>query len=154
MLAGGGLLFLAAGLQLLEKDTVRPGAPSLVAWRAPEGADDAARLQNKPVLYDFTAEWCGPCRKMEAEVFSSPRVASRLNSQFICVRVLDRRAEEGKNPRAVDELQLKYQVDGFPTVVVVSPSGQLVNSFTGYRSRERVERFLDGVLESLARDSR
>ncbi len=44
-----------------------------------------ARSQNKPVLIDFTGYGCVNCRKMEAAVWTDPRVAQILSSQYILV---------------------------------------------------------------------
>lgn len=45
----------------------------------------ASRLQNKPVMIDFTGFGCVNCRKMEASVWSDPRVAELLNNKYILI---------------------------------------------------------------------
>ena len=105
-----------------------PGAgelsgPDTVHWRAlPEGLAET-RASGRPILYDFTADWCPPCRRMQREVFSDPRAAAALESRFVPVRVLDRQREEGRNAAWVDSLQSRYRVSSFPTLVVTGPGG-------------------------------
>ena len=45
----------------------------------------AARAQGKPVLIDFTGFGCVNCRKMEAAVWTDPRVADKLNNDFVLI---------------------------------------------------------------------
>ena len=45
----------------------------------------AARAQGKPVLIDFTGFGCVNCRKMEAAVWTDPRVADRLTKDFVLI---------------------------------------------------------------------
>ena len=47
----------------------------------------AAKEQKKPLLVDFTGWNCVNCRKMEAEVWSSPKVRAMLNNEFILVEL-------------------------------------------------------------------
>lgn len=52
-----------------------------------EEALEAARVQNKPLLVDFTGWTCVNCRKMEANVWSDPAVKNMINSEFILVEL-------------------------------------------------------------------
>lgn len=45
----------------------------------------AARQQGKPVFVDFTGFGCVNCRKMEAAVWTDPRVADRLTKDYILI---------------------------------------------------------------------
>ena len=45
----------------------------------------AARAQGKPVLIDFTGFGCVNCRKMEAAVWTDPRVADKLNNDYVLI---------------------------------------------------------------------
>ena len=45
----------------------------------------AARAQSKPVFLDFTGFGCVNCRKMEAAVWTDPRVADKLKNQFVLI---------------------------------------------------------------------
>jgi uncharacterized protein YyaL (SSP411 family) len=93
-----------------------------VSWRPIGGEIEEARAANKPVLYDFTADWCAPCQKMKLEVFADRRSAETINQLFVPVRVLDRTREDGRNTTEVAALQARYGVEAFPTLVVVDPA--------------------------------
>ena len=115
----------------------------LVQWRPSEGASAAARSEGKPVLYDFTAAWCPPCHRLDTEGWGDSRAASLVNASYLPVRIVDREREEGKNPASIAELQRRYSVTAFPTLVVVDPDGREIAKFEGYGNKENLIRFLE-----------
>jgi thiol:disulfide interchange protein DsbD len=50
-----------------------------------EQGSAAARAEGKPLLIDFTGYGCVNCRKMEAAVWTDPRVADRLHNDFVLI---------------------------------------------------------------------
>jgi thiol:disulfide interchange protein len=105
-----------------------------IHWRPISEAEAQSRSTGKPVLYDFTAEWCPPCQAMEHELFSDAESAGRIEQWFVPVRVLDRMREEGRNVAEVDALQQRFHIDSFPTLVVVPPAGR-PTVLAGYRGK-------------------
>jgi thiol:disulfide interchange protein len=95
----------------------------LVRWRTLAGGLTEARATGRPLLYDFTAEWCPPCRLLQREVFADPGAAAQLERGFVPVRVLDRQREEGHNAAWVDSLQTHYGVNAFPTLIADRADG-------------------------------
>src|SRR5690606_30300917 len=64
----------------------------------------AAKEQNKPVLIDFTGWNCVNCRKMEANVWTDPKVASLLREEFVMVELfVDDRTELVADEQYVSE---------------------------------------------------
>jgi thiol:disulfide interchange protein DsbD len=82
----------------------------------------AARQQNKPVVLDFSADWCTPCRELENITFHHPEVVRLANEDFLMVK-LDLTGKS--DPRHVELLQ-RYQVMGVPTVVFLDGRGREV----------------------------
>jgi thiol:disulfide interchange protein len=103
-----------------------------VKWRPLEAAGAQAQSSGMPILYDFSAEWCGPCQRMQQEVFADRQSAQLINSTFVPVRVVDRQREEGRNPTAVAALEERYKVGAFPTLVVVPLDGSPPTVIEGY----------------------
>jgi len=110
-------------------------ATERVRWVPIADAADASRRSGKPILYDFSAAWCGPCRSMARDVFADRTAAREIERSFVPVRVVDRSREDGRNPAAVDSLQRRYGVDAFPTLVVGMPGAVRFERTSGYGGR-------------------
>lgn len=108
-----------------------------VRWRTIEEAERERLATGKPVLYDFSAEWCAPCMRMDREAFSDETIAAAINERFIPVRVTDRRLEEGRNAPEVDALLERYRVEAFPTLVVAE-GGAEGRRLVGYPGKHAV----------------
>ena len=130
-----GLLLAARGATALWEKRNPPETYDRVEWRTPSEALAVSAQHRKPILYDFTADWCAPCQKMKGEVFADQESARRIGNLFVPARVLDRQQEDGRNPADVDSLQKKYAIEGFPTLIAVTPDGREVGRVLGYPGR-------------------
>lgn len=143
LLIGVALALLAARI-LVPLAKNEPPATSAVRWLSVEEGLRLAESSNKPVLFDFTADWCQPCHMLDAEVFRNPDVAREINERFIAIRVVDRNREEGRNSPDVQALQQRFAVRGFPTVVFADRTGERAR-MEGFRGREEFERVMESV---------
>ncbi len=83
---------------------------------------------NKPVLLDFYADWCGPCRMVGP-------IVSEIANERSDVKV-------GKiNVEEQPELAAQFQVMSIPMLAVIK-NGKLENQVVGYRSKEQIEAML------------
>ena len=92
-----------------------------VNWRpySVELLQEAKKL-NKPVIIDFYADWCSPCRELEEITFHDAEIVKQAKQDFIMIKVDLTRKD---NP--VNELLLKeYEVKGVPTVVFLNGKGK------------------------------
>jgi thiol:disulfide interchange protein DsbD len=106
------------------------GAFGLIAWSlAPKPLDwmkseaDAvarARAERKPLLLDFAAEWCIPCKQMDARVFSNDDVQRELG-RFVIGKV-----DVTEDDDASAALKAKYGATTLPTVVLLDPDGKTI----------------------------
>ncbi len=90
-----------------------------------------AKAQGKKVLLDFTASWCIPCKKMDRETFSNQEVSDLLNKKFINLKV------------NVDyfwgmDIAEKYRVKGYPTILVITPSENIVKRIVGFKTAQEL----------------
>lgn len=118
------------------------GLPPRIHWVPLEKAAPVSAASGKPALYDFTAEWCPPCHRLDDEGWSDEDLAGIANQGFVPARVMDRSREEGKNPPLVDELQRRYSVEAFPTLIVAGAGGKEIARMEGWGGRDRLEKFL------------
>jgi len=87
------------------------------------------------MLLDFSgSDWCGWCMKLDKEVFSQAEFKTFAKGKLVCVLVdFPQQKIQSKTVKAQNaKLANKYGVQGYPTVVVLSPEGDLVET-TGYQ---------------------
>ena len=119
----------------------------LVHWEPAASAAVLSTSGGKPILYDFTAAWCPPCHRLDAEAWNDPDTARSIGERFVPARIVDREREDGRNTPAIAELQRRYEIQAFPTLVVADASGRLIAKMEGYPGRERLREFLADALK-------
>jgi thiol:disulfide interchange protein DsbD len=109
-----GVLLVAAGLTLLWQAGERTGG---ISW-TPYRPGILAEAEGTPVLLEFSADWCAPCRELEERVFSERRVVEAAGA-FTTIKVdLTRRQPEHEAVRK------RFSVRGVPTVVFLDAQGR------------------------------
>ncbi|MCA1732190.1 MAG: thioredoxin family protein [Acidobacteria bacterium] len=136
-----GLLAAAVAVVLIRIAVPEPTVTTLVAWVPLARADAVASQQGKPILYDFTADWCVPCRSLDREGWANADVALIVNREFVPVRVDASARDEDLDP-AVLALKKRYRVEAFPTLVVTDAEGKELRRESGFRNRALLTRFL------------
>lgn len=110
-----------------------------VQWTAYEAnaLTAATTARQKPIVVDFTADWCIPCKEMDARTFSNQDVADELG-RFTLVR-----ADVTKDTPQGRELMKRYGVVGPPTILFLDAAGNEIRNLrlTGFEGPEQfVER--------------
>ena len=124
---------IAIGL-LVTAALLRVGAAELDWMTDLPKAQAKAKEEKKMVLLDFTgSDWCGWCIKLQKEVFSTPAFAEYARNNLVLVEV-DFPAKKNQSAElkaANAELKKKYEVDGYPTIIVLNGEGKKIGEL-GY----------------------
>jgi thiol:disulfide interchange protein len=119
-----------------------PGENGLIRWEAREKTRALSQAGGRPILYDFTAAWCGPCKLLDRD-WNDAGVAEKVNASFVPARIVDRVREDGRNAPDVAEMIQRYEISGFPTLVAAAPDGTMIAKLEGYRGRAALLEFLE-----------
>jgi putative thioredoxin len=125
------------------------GAPGDTAPTAPAGAGAVVidvteatfqsevleRSLTTPVVVDFWAEWCGPCKQLSPVL---EKLAIEANGAWVLARV-----DVDANPR----LAQMFRVQGIPMVYAVV-GGQPVDAFTGVVPESQLRQWIDAILKA------
>ncbi len=100
-------------------------AQQAVRWQTNlDAARQTAAQSNRLLLIHFWSETCGPCARMERDVFSRPEVAATLEANYVPVKV---------NVRQFPMTAQQFGVTSWPTDLVVTPHGQVLDRSVGYQ---------------------
>jgi thiol:disulfide interchange protein DsbD len=120
---GLGVALTVVGLFGMTNYVLTPKGATELVWLRDEAAAVAdARAKGQPLLIDFMANWCLPCKEFEVKVFSRPDVAEAM-SRFTLLRV--DLTHEDDDP-ALPALKKKYGADTLPAIRLVSPDGNVI----------------------------
>ena len=100
-----------------------------------KAALEQAAKENKPVLLDFTgSDWCGWCIKLNKETFSQTEFQDFAKKHLILVELdfPQGKPQPAEVKKQNEELQQKFQVQGFPFLVLLSSNGTVIARNAGY----------------------
>ena len=138
------LIFLAATACIFlflpgcsrSRPKIVPLAPAESTWLNDyKKAQQEAKANNKFLLLDFTgSDWCGWCKRLEQEILSQSQFENYARENLVLLEVDFPRAKP-QSPelrKQNQELAQQYQVEGFPTIVVLNGDGQKLWQYDGY----------------------
>ena len=120
-----------------------------------ETAKQKAAAEHKPILMDFTgSDWCGACMHLHSYVFEKPEFEAFVKDKFILLEIDcphgNKMPEEEKARN--EALVTRYAIRAFPTVLVLSPGGDVAGGFLGSKSAmQEVQPFLQEGLDNVAK---
>lgn len=131
-------LLAAAALVLLVVAAPRPAGA--VQWKHWNEGMEAAKRSGKPVLVDVYTDWCGWCRRMDADVYARRDVSDYLESHFVTIRLNAESNEpvawQGQS-RTARGLSNTLGVSGYPTTVFFTSDAEKLANAPGYIPADR-----------------
>jgi thiol:disulfide interchange protein DsbD len=92
-----------------------------IDWRAySEQTLRQASDQGKPIIIDFYADWCTPCRELEEVTFHHDEVVRQATENFVMVKVDVTRGGDPLHERLLQE----HRIQGVPTIVFLDARGE------------------------------
>jgi len=154
--------YLPSSLIAQEKQK-SPGKVSPVKWYSFEDAYKLNKKKPKKMFIDVFTEWCGWCKKMDAETFANPFIAKYMNDHYYCVKfdaerkdtiVIDGQTFVNPNPgskRSTHKLavELLRGKMSYPSYVFLNEKGQMLTVVSGYQQAKEFE----GVLSYFGKDA-
>jgi len=111
-----------------------------ITWMVYSDGLQEGKDQEKPILIDLYADWCGPCQQMETDTYTNPAVIDMILEEFIPVKI---------NTDTQPSLASQYSVQYIPTIVYLTPNGIEVHRTVGYRSAAQITADMHTALQNM-----
>lgn len=114
-----------------------------MTWEAYDAASlSRASMTGKPVVIDFYADWCIPCKELDEKTFSDPRVVA-ASQRFVRLKADLTRTGDPETQK----LSSEFSIVGVPTIVFLDPQGNEVKSarLSGFENAEKFAKRLESV---------
>jgi len=111
-----------------------PEAPKL-DWLALDAATAKAKSQNKHVIVNVYATWCGYCKMMDKQTFGNAEVATSLRDNFVLAKVNgESSAKVHWQGQEMTERQFARAVgvNGYPATFFLKPNAEMLGGVSGY----------------------
>lgn len=95
-----------------------------------------AEKEEKKIFIDVYTTWCGPCKAMDANVFSDKKVGERMTKEYVALKI-DYEKGEFKND------VIKYQIKGYPTMLILDANGIEIGRIYGSTTLDGFHKELD-----------
>ena len=125
--------------------------------------DEALKLNAtapRKILIDFYTDWCGWCKKMDAETFNHPVIAKYINKNFYPVK-FDAESSapvkfgehtfvnqgSGGSRKSTHQFATSLGVKGYPTVAYLTDDLKIISVILNYYTAENIEPLLHFIVE-------
>jgi len=132
-------------------------------WYSLKEALELQKKQPRKILIDIFTDWCGWCKKMDAETFTNPVVVEYLNTHFYPVKFNaegfdsivfggHKFINEGKGARSTHQFALAlFQAQSlqpaYPSIAYLDENLQLIRVWSGYWTAPQIELWLSYVVD-------
>ena len=94
------------------------------SWKSLE---NKAKISKKPIVVDFYADWCRPCKQMDRESLANEEVAEYIKENYIAYKV-DTEKEK--------EIAETFKVESLPTFLFLDHNGQEIGRISSYLTKD------------------
>jgi thiol:disulfide interchange protein DsbD len=116
-----------------------PSDTKSVAWQ-PYSEESISEISKSGVIIDFYADWCIPCKELDALTFSDPEVI-KVSEEFETYKADLTESLSSE----VEQLREKYKIVGVPTVLILNSNGEEVERITGFVTAEEFLNLISNI---------
>lgn len=116
-----------------------PSETNSVDWK-PFTEDALTEISGKGVIIDFYADWCIPCKELDALTFSDPKVIE-LSKEFETYKADMTKALSPE----VENLRNDFNIVGVPTVLILNANGEEIERITGFVNAQEFYKLISNV---------
>jgi uncharacterized protein YyaL (SSP411 family) len=113
---------------------------------------ELAKKEHKKIFVEFTAKWCGWCKKMHASTFIDPEIVKMMDENYIAVSV-DGDSRDSLNIdgwiTSERALARQYKVSSYPTYWFLTPDAEPIAPVKGYRDKNALGDILDYLKDDI-----
>ena len=96
------------------------------------------------IFVDVYADWCGPCKMMDSEVFANPAVSEYMSDHYLGVKV-DGESDCGRIFAA------EHGLEGYPSMFIFSDEGELISRIVGFTPSQELIGSLKSIKEGFSK---
>ena len=116
-----------------------PSETNSVEWK-PFTEDALTEISGRGVVIDFYADWCIPCKELDALTFSDPEVIE-LSKEFETYKA---DMTKSLSPE-VENIRERFKIVGVPTVLILNSDGEEVERITGFVNAKEFFKIISDV---------
>ncbi|MEI7811927.1 MAG: cytochrome c biogenesis protein CcdA [Ignavibacteria bacterium] len=129
------VIIVVSGYMLFPK---KEAAPKWIVFS--EQSYVASLRSNQPMIIDFYADWCIPCKELDGITFSDRRIINE-SGRFSTYKVdMTKSLSE-----TTEKMRNKFKILGMPTVLIINSKGKEVHRITGFVDAERFYQIMRNV---------
>lgn len=141
---------ILSGILLLSLSVVSISVSAQIDFIKVETLDEMKATQKMAsdqmlmLFVDVYADWCGPCKMMDSEVFADPAVTEYMNAHYLSVKV-DGESDFGRIYASEQKLE------GYPSMFIFSDEGERISKIVGFTRSEEMLTSLRSVKEGFSK---
>lgn len=117
-----------------------PESKEKIAWGYDlDNAMKVAGEENKLIMVDVYADWCGWCTRLDKDTYSNSEIVE-LTKQFVNLKI-----DSDNNTKDFEVLNKKFEITGLPAILFLDKNGELVHRIGGYVDAETFKKEIEKI---------
>lgn len=100
-----------------------------------EAAIEEAQKQDRPILVDVYSDWCAACFELDQNTWPDESIRDYIQKNYIAIRI--------DMDKIRPDLAKRYQIIGYPTILVLNTEGREMKRALGYRGPQEMLQFIN-----------